>query len=753
MESGKSRDEIADTLFKYATDPALEAVAPRALAMLYPGEDQAKKKEILRAVLRISRNRDAHSKSAAVSTLIALADQDQDVVSRGEIIDGFIVLSEVEDDYYLQRIAKNALKKIIRNDLKTDMSALEGLYTANHAKFISIQGTASAHSKVNLDTIFEKPGGAPDEIEQLMQQYGPGGAYLMYHLQGDLPQPARELRARMEEVLENTKMNPLAFRWVPDDTFPPEFMLGYFESAGFASEHAYEPYAQNVVRLSDETAKREALLKIDELLKNARDIDRTGLMKARGILASNLTGDDEKMRVLDDMLPMLQSSDKWRNEIARTICLIGRSLNGDKMKKRILDRLRTELLKKWSDSLNLSVQLNIDECMLQVYGMIGQTLNDPADALKMSPNQEKVFRDKGRHTQFASARIQSDGLIVSALKIDREKQAFLERLVPLQTRQIPSNFDIRIAALEAYGVNGSSLKKESDKEDALAEVQKAFTDFDERVQGTAVLASAVIAKSMKSATTKEALVKTLLKKTRQAIDNEDENPTPNLQIRLSQALGLLAGEISDTALVDSVLALLEELCKNGCRTNFGQIDEEAFESYGSLGQMLTDEGKKLRMVRFLEKHLEGSGAKKAIAAYVKIGTSLTDSNEKLPLLAKLTDLFKSKHTEIAFPAMDGYTQLMGNILQPYRAQLASVYQANHARFTSSTGTNITEVKKSGFAVRVNAAKNVLAGIVNGEVVIEQPLLGKLSKGELTALKMVTNADTIRDLIDLMFFTS
>ncbi|MCK9433047.1 MAG: AAA family ATPase, partial [Candidatus Omnitrophica bacterium] len=127
-----------------------------------------------------------------------------------------------------------------------------------------------------------------------------------------------------------------------------------------------------------------------------------------------------------------------------------------------------------------------------------------------------------------------------------------------------------------------------------------------------------------------------------------------------------------------------------------------------------------------------------------------------------------------------YSQIFVSVLAPYKSRLQSLYETNHAKFISTYGTNITQLKVSAYDIRVveeEAGKQVIQGVITGSsskpaspsqareqgsarasslqetVIVQQPVLGPVDQEYLSSLKMILDPATKRDLIDLMFFTS
>ncbi|MFH1621545.1 MAG: hypothetical protein ABIA97_00290, partial [Candidatus Omnitrophota bacterium] len=201
------------------------------------------------------------------------------------------------------------------------------------------------------------------------------------------------------------------------------------------------------------------------------------------------------------------------------------------------------------------------------------------------------------------------------------------------------------------------------------------------------------------------------------------------------------------------MEILGVLTKLLIKNNDYGIDIAIVVAYGQIASTINDTGKKMQILDKLVEFFNRTEVRKfAASAYTKIISSIDDVDKKLEILGKLTKIVNSGNSSNY--ATSFYSQITSSLLEPYRPQLEALYQSNHARFTSSYDTNITQIKKSPYEIKIDKEKGLIQGIVNGEVVVTQPILREVNEELLSSQNFILNhPDTKRDLIDLMFFTS
>ncbi|MFH1416395.1 MAG: AAA family ATPase, partial [Elusimicrobiota bacterium] len=98
-----------------------------------------------------------------------------------------------------------------------------------------------------------------------------------------------------------------------------------------------------------------------------------------------------------------------------------------------------------------------------------------------------------------------------------------------------------------------------------------------------------------------------------------------------------------------------------------------------------------------------------------------------------------------------------NILKlGYNETISAVIAYNRGRFESELDSALADRKvtsMSPYKIRISKKRKVVEGVVNGDVVVKQPILGEISEEEFSQAAIVESPETARRLIDLFFASS
>jgi len=90
-------------------------------------------------------------------------------------------------------------------------------------------------------------------------------------------------------------------------------------------------------------------------------------------------------------------------------------------------------------------------------------------------------------------------------------------------------------------------------------------------------------------------------------------------------------------------------------------------------------------------------------------------------------------------------------LSGHRQSIQSLYEHNHLRFNETSV--FKEAPDLPHEISIDKKYGMIRGMVNGHVVVEQPILGEVDEEYVQSQKLILTPEAKRTLIDLMFFTA
>ncbi|MCK9432588.1 MAG: HPr family phosphocarrier protein, partial [Candidatus Omnitrophica bacterium] len=468
-----------------------------------------------------------------------------------------------------------------------------------------------------------------------------------------------------------------------------------------------EAFGQLAASLKDEPSKLAALVKLEGIFKDGNWDVRRSAAEAFGQLAASLKDEPSKLAVLDklegwfgggknpdvrsftaqafgqfaaslkDDAPKLAALDKlgglFRDEHARSSSAeacgqIAVSLNDDVSKLTALTKLEG-LFKNGNQWARYFV---IKEC-----GQVAASLDDDSSKLTALDKLEGLFRNIAEGIRSSSA--EAFGQVVASLEDEEEKTRVLPKLEGLFRDE---DRGVRSSSAKAYGTVALSIENNQSKLKALDKLEEMFKDRDSDVRFSVAQAYGQVAVSLKDESSKIAALDKL----------EGMFEDADVRFSVAEAYGQLAASLKDDSSKLTALDKLEGWFKDETEL----VRSSSAEAYGQLAASLKDDSSKLTALVKLEGIFKDGNwdvRRPAVKAAVLFAASLKDESSKLTALTKLEGMLGDEYSDVRFSsAAQSYSQIFVSVLAPYKSRLQSLYETNHAKFISTYGTNITQLK-------------------------------------------------------------
>ncbi|MCX5679324.1 MAG: hypothetical protein NTZ95_01450, partial [Candidatus Omnitrophica bacterium] len=321
---------------------------------------------------------------------------------------------------------------------------------------------------IDLEPLF---GHELTEVESLIREYGNAGAYLMYHMKGDIPEEAREQVARivnLPKTKDDEGQRILAMLVLTK--LPPELAIEVFGLLDIMTPDAIEAYGDIVKNLKDPEKKIEAIKKLAPMIagnvSTGFEQAITPAINASAEISASLRDDyyDVKIEVLNRILQFLAD---YRYPVAYSAVkasnLILNSVKDDSVKLKVLN----ELTKTFDTDPPTKEKNEYEEFTINVYRGIALSLSDDSSKISSLEALAKVCFDGSRNNsadrQWQAAR--AYGEIAASIK-DTLGNPLKKRILAELKEPLFRHYDDsgrRHRSMDAYNAIAASLIDDTDK--------------------------------------------------------------------------------------------------------------------------------------------------------------------------------------------------------------------------------------------------------------------------------------------------